>query len=145
MNSLDTNILVYAANADSPEHPAAMALVYAMLDRPDDWVLADQVLFEYYKALRNPRILQKPLDAVGAGRQLTFLCEEAGVMRCCYELEHWDVVLERLRDPATPYQRTHDVILAATLRSHSVTRFYTRNIRDFEHAGFEELINPIDL
>jgi uncharacterized protein len=144
MNSLDTNILVYAANADCAEHAAAKALVDEMLERPEEWLLADQVLFEFYKALRNPRIFEKPLDAKAAARQVTFLCEESGVMRCCYTLEHWDAVIESLRDPRTPFQRTHDIILAETLKSHGVTRLYTRNVRDFEQAGFDDLINPID-
>lgn len=144
MNSLDTNILVYAANADAAEHRAARAVVDEMLASPERWLLADQVLFEFYKALRNPRILERPLDAARASRHLSFLCEESGVARCCYELEHWDAVLARLRDRATPYQQTHDIVLAATLRAGGVTRFYTRNVRDFERAGFEEVINPID-
>ena len=144
MNSLDTNILVYAANADALEHAAAKTVVEEMLSHPEQWVLADQVLFEFYKALRNPRILEKPLGADAASRHLSFLCEHSGVPRCCYELEQWDAVLGRLRDPSTPYQRTHDIILAATLRARGVTRFYTRNTRDFQDAGFDELIDPID-
>lgn len=144
MTSLDTNILVYAVNEDAPEHPKAQAILGEMLADPDQWLLADQVLFEFYKALRNPRILENPLDARAAAERLSFLCEESGVARCCHQLEQWDDVLSALGKPETPYQRTHDIILAATLRASGVTRFHARNRKDFQDAGFDELINPID-
>jgi len=57
MNSLDTNILVYAANVDCDEHQRANQLVNQALSEPHGWIIAEQVLFEYYKALRHPRIL----------------------------------------------------------------------------------------
>ena len=44
MNSLDTNLLVYAANSASSEHATALAIVNAMLARPAEWIVADQVL-----------------------------------------------------------------------------------------------------
>jgi hypothetical protein len=56
MNSLDTNILVYAANREAPEHGKALAVVRTMLAQPSEWILADQVLWEFYPALRHPRI-----------------------------------------------------------------------------------------
>jgi predicted nucleic acid-binding protein len=59
MNSLDTNILIYAANSDAPEHAKALAVVNLMLANPSEWILSDQVLWELYKALRHPKILQK--------------------------------------------------------------------------------------
>jgi predicted nucleic acid-binding protein len=41
MNSLDTNILIYAADEDAVEHGAATTLVQRMLEEPDKWLLAD--------------------------------------------------------------------------------------------------------
>jgi uncharacterized protein len=143
-NSLDTNILIYAANEDVPEHPAALAIVDEMLARPQNWILADQVLFEFYRALRNPKILQHPLSAVEAAKRIHFLREEIGVTRCCYDLEHWVPVFRHLAQNATPAARTHDIVLGVTLKANGVTTFVTRNTRDFEPMEFAELLNPID-
>lgn len=143
-SSLDTNILLYASNADCVEHPAALAVVEQALDEPAEWVVADQVLFEWYKALRNPRILARPLGAVEATARVRFLREQTGIRRCAYRLDLAGRVLAELEQVLFPYQRTHDVLLAVTLRAYGVERFYTRNTRDFETAGFLELINPID-
>ena len=144
MNSLDTNILVYAADEDAAEHEAASALVDEMLTNPMDWMIADQVLFEFYRAIRNPRIFRHPLGAQEAALRLKFLKSESGVARCCYDIDQWDGVYSRLAERGTPAARTHDIVLGVTLKSNGVKCFFTRNIKDFHAIGFRELVNPID-
>lgn len=142
MNSLDTNVLVYAANASCPEHEAALALVEKMLANPSDWILADQVLWEFYKALRHPRILEKPRTASQAAAHVRFLRETSGVAFCAYDPHCFPEIIARLESKQFPYQRTHDVVLGATLRANGVKVFYTRNTKDFADAGFTRLIDP---
>lgn len=144
MKSLDTNILIYAANADSPEHGRAIAVVNDLLERPTEWILADQVLWELYKALRNPKVLSHPRTAAQAAAQVDFLRSHSGVAHCGYDASIYPAVFRRVKHSAFPYQRTHDAILGETLRHHGVRVFYTRNLRDFKDAGFDRLINPID-
>lgn len=57
----------------------------AALASPHDWIVADQVLFETYKALRHLRIFTHPLSAAEA-EQIRFFGEESGSMVCAYEL-----------------------------------------------------------
>lgn len=144
MNSLDTNILVYAANTAAPEHAKALAVVNAMLARPADWILADQVLWEFYRALRHPRILQHPRTAAQAAAHIRFLRDQSGVACCSYETSLFDEIVSKLERPRFPYQRTHDVILGATLRRQGVKVFYTRNEKDFADSGLSNVLNPID-
>ena len=144
MNSLDTNILVYAANSAAPEHPRAMATVEAMLSAPDLWILADQVLWEFYKALRHPKILSKPRTAAQAAAHVRFLRERSRVLCCAYEISGYDEVIRHLGSPRFPYQRIHDLVLGTTLRRHGVQTFYTRNPTDFAESGIPKVINPID-
>ena len=144
MNSPDTNILIYAANSAAPEHAKALALVDRMLAKPGEWIIADQVLWEFYKALRHPKILQKPRSAAQAAVHIRFLREQSGVACCAYETSHFSDVVALLEKPKFPYQRTHDAVLGATLRRHGVKVFYTRNVKDFGDAGLPSIINPID-
>ena len=144
LSSFDTNILVYAADEDAREHSQASALMEEALGEPSRWMVAEQVLWEFYKALRNPRVITRPLSAEQAARRIRFLREESGFLRCCYGLNQWPDAIRMLARPRTPYQRTHDLVLGVTLRAHGVDRFYTRNTGDFQEAGFRELINPID-
>lgn len=64
MKSLDTNLLLYAADEDCPEHAAASRLLEAALAAPHEWILADQVLFEFYVGLRHAGFvtLINPID-----------------------------------------------------------------------------------
>lgn len=144
MNSLDTNLLVYAANSAASEHAKALAIVNAMLARPTEWILADQVLWEFYKALRHPRILQRPRSAAQAAEQIRFLREQSGVACCSYETSLYPEVMAQVEKPRFPYQRTHDAILGATLYRQGVKIFYTRNEKDFADSGIPKVINPID-
>lgn len=144
MKSLDTNILLYAADEECREHAAAIGLVNEALRSPDEWLLAEQVLFELYAGLRHPRVFAKPLSAAEAARRVAFLRQESGFAFCCYELRSWPTVHAALAAPAFPRRRTHDLVLAVTLRSHGVREFYTRNVTDFRDAGFASVVNPID-
>ncbi len=141
--SIDTNVLLYAANRDCPEHTACLRLLTEAASSPADWVLADQVLFELYKALRNPKILRRPLTAPAAAAHIERLRDGFGFARCWYEGSCWSSLLGKLGKPAFPYQHTHDAVLAATLRHHGVKVFYTRNTKDFLEAGFDEVIDPV--
>ena len=144
MKSLDTNILIYASNEDAPEHKKAQRIVESLLDSADEWVIADQVLIETYRALRNPAVLQNPLDPDDAWTLINFYRDEAGCQRCCYELDMWPRLAQYLKSNRFEARRTFDAVLAVTLIGNAVDAFYTRNTKDFKLFGFRALINPID-
>jgi predicted nucleic acid-binding protein len=142
VKSLDTNLLIYAANQSCEEHIVARKLAEALLAEPQEWMLADQVLFEYYRALRNPVILQRPLNAKQAAKQVRFLREEAGCLHCAYTSELWGSVLPHLSKESLRGIGVFDAILAVTLQANGITKFYTRNVKEFKRFGLFEVINP---
>jgi predicted nucleic acid-binding protein len=144
MKSLDTNILVYASNEDAPEYEKARQLIEALIESPQDWIVADQVLIETYRALRNPAVIQHPLSPGDASALLHFYREEAGCRRCCYELGMWRPLQKYLNSARFDPRKTFDALLAVTLLGNAVDTFYTRNTKDFKQFGFQTLINPID-
>ena len=111
---------------------------------PSDWIIADQVYLELYRALRNPKVMSRPLTATQAANHVSVMRDEMGMMRCGYTTECWSGLMQKLEADDFPFRRTHDAVLAATLLSHGVKSFYTRNTKDFISAGFRELINPVD-
>lgn len=144
MNSLDTNILVYASNEDGPQHAKAQKLVSELLAAPGDWIIADQVLIEFYRALRNPAVFQRPASAPEAWRMANFYREEVGCQRCCFGLEMWQWLEQHLKSRRFEVRRTFDAVLAITLVTNAVDVFYTRNTGDFRGFGFRSIVNPID-
>ena len=86
-----------------------------------------------------------PLSSRDAVRHLSILRDEMGIMHCGYSPECWSSLMRQLERDDFPARRTHDAVLAGTLLSHGVTTFYTRNTKDFMDAGFNKLINPVDV
>ncbi len=144
MKSLDTNILIYAVNRGCAEHDRARQVYEAMLENSAQWIVCDQVLFEFYRALRNPRILERPLDHAAALHQIRFLREESGVLHCGYNTRFWGKIVLPMASSDRASSHIFDRILAVTLLGNGVTTFHTRNTRDFSKFPFKELVNPID-
>lgn len=142
--SLDTNIQLYAANEDAPEHEVCKDLLRQIIEDPTEWVIADQVYLESYRALRNPRVMSNPLSAKPAAKHVATLRDEMGISHCGYASDCWKGLIRRLEADDFPYKRTHNAVLAVTLLSYGVKKFYTRNTMDFEASGFESVINPVD-
>ena len=143
-SSLDTNILLYAANEDAAEHAVCQKFLQDVVVAPADWVVADQVYFELYVALRNPKVMERPMSAAQASNNVSTLRNELGIMHCGYRTECWEQAIHSLRADDFPFRRTHDAVLAATLLAHGVKTFYTRNTKDFLAVGFDKVVNPID-
>lgn len=53
-----------------------------------------------------------------------------------------DEVWERAAEPGFARRRVYDLRLALSLRARGVTRFATRNTRDFQDVGFDEVWDP---
>jgi predicted nucleic acid-binding protein len=144
VNSLDTNILVYALNEEACESQSALCLVNQALEQADQWIIADQTYFELYAVLRNPKIWAKPMSGTEALKRIDFFRNSSGFLRCAYHPDQWESISKALRGKNFPARRLFDVVLAKTLIASGVTHFHTRNVKDFEQLGFRKVINPID-
>jgi predicted nucleic acid-binding protein len=64
---IDTNVLVYALDADAGEHAAARALLEAARgDQSATLFVTSQILCEFYSVVTNPRRVPKPRSAAEA-------------------------------------------------------------------------------
>ncbi len=142
MISFDTNLVVYAANADAPEQADAAAFIQSLATRRDV-VVCELMLVEVHLKLRNSRILRHPLDAPSA----------AGFCQAFRDNSNWSLVesapvmaevWQMAERPGFAIRRIVDARLALTLRHHRVTDFATANLKDFEDFGFARLWNPLD-
>lgn len=143
MNSIDTNLLFYAANRDCNEYALCREFVNRALREGESWIVADQVLFELYRLLRNPAVLEKPLTGEQAAGAISWYREKSRWLRCAWEpsmMADLESLWSRNDFPAT---RSFDAILAVTLKSHGVQRFYTHNVKDFKDFGFFEVLDPL--
>ena len=141
MIGIDTNILIYARLASAPLHGRAVAFLESLADDANV-VIAELVLVELYMALRNPAILEPPLDAPTAALE----CQMFRKHPRWALAEHADV-MEKVWFAASAAgfarRRIIDIRLARTLIAHGVTEFATANERDFQGLGFARVWNPL--
>ena len=143
MNSLDTNLLLYAANVECDEHEAARQLVQQAAASPRDWIVADQVYFELYRLVRSPAVLENPLKASDAWNLIDYYRHRTGWQHCAYESSFMDDAASILGDEGFAARRTFDLVLALTLRRHGVRTLYTRNVTDFEALAWFHVVDPL--
>lgn len=144
MKSLDTNILLYALNADCVEHGRARQVVGGALSESDQWIVADQVYFELYRLLRSPAVLAHPLSAPEAAQTIDWYRNRSGWLTCAYEPGLMKRVAGTWDSDAFRAKATFDLVLAVTLAANGVVEFHTRNTADFAGFGLFRVHNPID-
>ena len=63
---VDTNVLVYALDADAPQHEAARALLKTGREASTTLFVPSQILYEFYSIVTGPRRVSKPRSAADA-------------------------------------------------------------------------------
>jgi len=143
VNSLDTNILLYAVNGDCPEHEVCGRLVEGAVRNAESWIIAEQVWFELYRLLRNPAVLAKPLSASRAFGAVEWYRNKSGWLQCAWEPDMMLDLRTIVEKDDFSGRSTFDAVLAVTLKAHGVKTFYTRNRKDFAAFGYFDVIDPL--
>ena len=146
MISFDTNLLLYSLNSDGPEYRDARAFFASLPSVPGEVVVCELVLIELYVLLRNPAVLQNPLDAADAAALVQSFRQHPGWTL----IDHpggsstvMEEVWRRAAQPGAGRRVIFDARLALTLRHHGVSEFATRNEAHFSGFGFTRVWNPL--
>jgi predicted nucleic acid-binding protein len=132
---LDTNVLVYAADAGSPFHEPAKQLRDRGFRGEIPLVVSPQVLLEFFT---NPRRVQTPRFPQEATAEIT---KYMGSRRIRTIHPRTDILRRVLalhaQHPQVTRQEIFDLHLAATMLANGITRIYTYNQQHF--TPFPEL------
>ena len=127
---IDTNVLVYAMDADHPHHAATWALLDAARNGSTTLYVTAQILCEFYSIVTNPRRVLKPrspAEAVAAiSGMLALLQILPGPARVI------TTVIELLQRHPVTSAGVFDVLSVSTMQTNDVRRIYTFNTADFE-------------
>lgn len=130
---LDTNVLVYALDADSPHHPECLAVIQHTATGALPGVLVPQILIECYSVITSPRRVPHPVlphEAREVLRSLSLAIEVRPVPETLLD------DLDRLLDRHPRRGRdVFDLALVAQMQSHGIRTICTCNARDFGVAG----------
>ena len=140
---VDTNVLVYAANRDSPFHERCAELLGEWREGAGAWFLTWGILYEFLRVTTHPRVLQSPWDVVGAWAFVEALLASPGLILLCETPRHASVTRAVIDEvPALAGNLLHDAHTAILMREHGVRRIYTRDT-DFHRFRFLEPLDPL--
>lgn len=136
----DTNVLIYALDADALHHTAARALIEAARDGSTTLYVTSQILCEFYAVVTNARRVAKPRSSAEALEAISNLLTFLHVLPVpVHVVERWMSLVRR--HPITGAD-VFDLQIAATMQASDVQRIYTFNTRDFEMIGGISVVMP---
>jgi uncharacterized protein len=141
--SADTNLFLYAANPDAPQHAAARRFFAEQAAAPQRFLVCGLVLVEIYMQLRNPAVFRKPRTAKEAADFCAVLRSNPDWEFGDYEPDVAVALWTWAAKTKSSFRHIIDARLAYTLRHHSVTHFATANVVHFKEFGFEKVWSPV--
>ena len=145
MLSIDTNILLYGFNEDSPRHQVAYRWL-SSIQREEGVAISEFILAELYGLLRNPAVLKHPLSADEAVDVILTYRSHPRWRLIGFPTESrplHDALWKRARASTFAFRRLYDARSALTMTTQRVTELATVNVKDFEGLGFRRVFNPL--
>jgi len=133
--TLDTNILVYAADRSFPLHRQAVQLRDRAVAERGSVSLCFPVLLEFFAVITDPTRVRSPLDPEEAWEEVNAYAEAFQVVypneRTLESLSHL------ISQHRVARQNIFDALIVALMLQHGVEGIYTANRKDF--APFAEI------
>jgi len=134
---LDTNILVYLANEDSPFHELVLDKFKALASENDLWI-SRQVLREYAVVMTRSESVENPLSSEEVASDIKKWIEKFRVADETKEVTA--KLLELIMLYNFKGKRIHDANIIATMMENNIQKLFTLNANDFKGIDGIELI-----
>jgi len=138
---LDTNILVYSTDSQSPFHSKARSLLERA--REFRFCISPQVIGEFYATITNPKKVTNPLDPREAIDLAEAVWRAEAILKVFPKETTLDLAFKLIKKYRLKALEFFDAQIVATMLDHEIQTLYMANEGDF--AGFEEirLVNPL--
>jgi uncharacterized protein len=140
---VDTNLLVYAAIRESPQHPRAQRLVQEWGDTSEAWSVTWSIIYEFLSVSTRHSIYPRPLSFSDSWRFIQTLRMSPSFEILPETERHPELIDELVREyPHMAGTRFHDLHIAAIMREHGITDIRTADT-DFHQFKFLRVTNPL--
>ena len=140
---VDTNVLVYAADADSPFHAACRDWLERQRGRADAWYTTWAILSEFLRVTTHPRVMRRPWSAQAAWDFIGALLASPGLAVLVPTQRHAEIAAQVIAElPHLAGNLFHDAHTAVLMREHGIRRIVTRDT-DFHRFPFLEPVDPL--
>jgi len=140
---IDTNILLYAVNADAEEHRVAADFLREAGRSADQWYLTEGILYEFLRVSTHPKVFEKPLSWKAAVQFLRPFLGSPSFRVLAAEETHWAImekVLSKLIHPAG--NLFFDIRTVVLMHEHGIREIYTTDTDFLQFAGIK-VVNPL--
>ena len=140
---VDTNVLVYAADLDSPAHLRCRELLEEWRRQASAWYITWPIVYEFLRVSTHPRVFRSPLPLAVAWRFVEALMASPGLGILMPTTRHAEVAAEVFGSlPHLAGNLMHDAHTAVLMREHGIKRVVTRDT-DFHRFPFLEPVDPL--
>lgn len=139
---VDANVLIYAADVDSPHHGPSRAWLEGQRARPDAWFLTWAIVYEFLRVATHPRVMRRPWRTPAAWAFVEALLASPGLALLVPTSRHAEVAAQVIAElPELHGNVLHDMHTAILMREHGIRRICTRDV-DFHRFPFVEVLDP---
>lgn len=140
---VDTNVLLFAADAAAIEHQTCRTLVHEACASPGAWFLTWGVIYEFLRVSTHPKVFRRPMTGPQAWQFVAAMLESPGLEVLAPGDRHAEVAAGVIAEiPSLAGNIMHDAATAILMREHGVRRIYTRDT-DFHRFPFLEPVDPL--
>jgi len=140
---VDTNVLLYAADADSEFHEPCRELIEHCRGQSAPWFLTWSICYEFLRVTTHPRVYRQPWTSPSAWRFIESLLACPSSSMLIATRRHAAILAQCLDElPEARGNLVHDLHIAALMREHGVAKIVTRD-SDFHRFEFLEVLDPL--
>ncbi len=144
MLAVDTNVLLYAANADSEFHEPCRSRLEEWRREPSPTFLTWNICYEFLKNATHANVFPIPWQVEPAMRFLEALLASPGFTLLTATPRHQAVLTQTLSElPGLQGSVLHDVHTAVLMREHGISQICTKDC-DFHRFPFLTVIDPLE-
>jgi toxin-antitoxin system PIN domain toxin len=143
MFTVDTNILLYAADADSPDHAKCRDLVQQWRSQATPWYVTWGIIYEFLRVATHPKVFRSPFSLSDAWRFLEALFASPSLRILAETDRHRHVAAEVFGEvPDIAGNLVFDAHTAILMRENGIRTIYTKDT-DFNRFPFLDVIDPV--
>lgn len=140
---VDTNILIYAADTDSPDHLPCRDMLETWRRQSSPWYITWGIVYEFLRMSTHPNVFRKPFRTEEALAFIRAVLASPALSLLTPTSRHQallSAVFEEI--PAIRGNLVFDAHTAVLMREHGIRRIYTRDT-DFHRFPFLEVVDPL--
>jgi len=140
---VDTNVLIYGANRDAPDHTRCRELLESFRAMTTPWYVTWGIVYEFLRVVTHPRVLSRPFTPEQAWLFINALFSSPRLGILVETDRHQHVATEVFAEvPGITGNLVFDAHTAILMRENGIRAIYTRDT-DFNRFSFLDTIDPV--